>query len=216
MRKNVLLISGISLLLWWVISGFKSEVRMDLSHYQTSEQEICYYVPSQEEIPASSLNDDQYDLLLGKTYLGFKEALGFKESRGDYSVINRYGYLGKYQFGPSTLALIGIHDTAQFLVDSELQEQAFAANMSRNKWILRRDIARFEGKVIGGVRVTESGILAAAHLAGAGNVKKYLRSGGQHAFSDAFGTTIGYYLKKFSGYDTSFVVPNRQAKANVI
>ena len=216
MRKNILLISGISLLLWWVVSGFETSEKIDLSHYQTGEQDICYYVPNQQEIAMTDQEDLTYDLLLGKTYLGFKEALGFKESRGDYSVINRFGYLGKYQFGPSTLALIGIHDTAQFLVDSKLQEEAFAANLSRNKWILRRDIARFEGRVINGVRVTESGILAAAHLAGAGNVKKYLRSGGEHAFADAFGTTIGYYLKKFSGYDTSFVVPDRHAKATII
>ncbi|HBY67574.1 MAG TPA: peptidoglycan-binding protein LysM, partial [Flavobacteriaceae bacterium] len=82
----------------------------------------------------------------------------------------------------------------------------------RNKWILRRDIKRFKGKYVNGVKVTESGILAAAHLAGAGNVKKYLRSGGTIGFNDAFGTSISYYLKKFSGYDTSFILPNRKAK----
>ena len=55
--------------------------------------------------------------------------------------------------------------------------------------------------------------LAAAHLAGAGNVKKYLRSDGDFFFKDAFGTTIHNYLKKFSGYDTSSVTPNIKAKA---
>ena len=30
-----------------------------------------------------------------------------------------------------------------------------------------------------GIEITESGILAAAHLSGAGNVKKYLRSNGK-------------------------------------
>jgi hypothetical protein len=94
-----------------------------------------------------------------------------------------------------------------------LQEQAFSANTSRNKWILRRDIRRFQGTYIGGIKITESGMLAAAHLAGPGNVKKYLRSGGTIIFNDAFGTSIKYYLKKFSGYDTSFVVANKKAKA---
>ena len=56
-------------------------------------------------------------------------------------------------------------------------------------------------------------MLAAAHLAGPGNVKKYLRSGGTLQFNDAFGTSIKYYLKKFSGYDTSFIVANKRAKA---
>ncbi len=81
-----------------------------------------------------------------------------------------------------------------------------------NKWILRKDIKRYVGRNIGGVKITESGILAAAHLAGAGNVKKYLRSGGAIAFSDAFGTSIKHYLRKFSGYDTSHIIPNRKAK----
>nr|MDJ0646725.1 hypothetical protein [Flavobacteriaceae bacterium] len=57
---------------------------------------------------------------------------------------------------------------------------------------------------------TESGILAAAHLAGAGNVKKYLRSNGAFQFSDAYGTTIEHYLKKFAGYDTSLIEANRK------
>ena len=61
--------------------------------------------------------------------------------------------------------------------------------------------------------VTESGILAAAHLAGPGSVKKYLRSYGLNNFADGYGTTISYYMKKFSGYDTSFLKPERKAKA---
>merc|ERR1711974_34126 len=58
--------------------------------------------------PVPTLN---YSLFLGKSYVGFKEALGFKESRGDYTTINQFGYLGKYQFASATLQLIGISDT---------------------------------------------------------------------------------------------------------
>ena len=123
--------------------------------------------------------------------------------------------MGKYQFGKGTLDLIGIRDTQLFLESPELQEAAFYANASRNKWILIRDIARFSGKKINGIEITESGILAAAHLAGPGSVKKYLRSWGANSFSDAFGTTIGYYIKRFGGYDTSFIQPDRKAKAIV-
>ncbi|WP_038530878.1 hypothetical protein [Formosa agariphila] len=149
---------------------------------------------------------------LGKTYVGFKEALGFKESRGNYFTVNTLGYLGKYQFGKETLKIIGIHNPVQFLKNPGLQEKAFLANAERNKWILRRDIKNYVGKRINGVLITESGILAAAHLSGPGNVKKYLRSNGAVGFSDAYGTTIRYYLKKFSGYDTSFIQPNQKAK----
>lgn len=80
-----------------------------------------------------------------------------------------------------------------------------------NKWILRRDIKRFVGKRINGVQITESGILAAAHLAGAGNVKKYLRSYGKTTFNDAFGTSIYSYIKKFAGYNVSNIKANQKA-----
>lgn len=149
---------------------------------------------------------------LGKSFVGFKEALGFKESGGDYFTVNTLGYLGKYQFGKETLKLIGIYNPVYFLGNPELQEKAFIANAERNKWVLRKDISRFSGKVINGTKITESGILAAAHLAGPGNVKKYLRSYGTDSFTDAYGTSISYYIKKFSGYDTSKIEPNKKAK----
>ncbi|MGB5555799.1 MAG: hypothetical protein WBM83_14170, partial [Flavobacteriaceae bacterium] len=88
----------------------------------------------------------------------------------------------------------------------------FYTNVARNKWILRRDIDRFVGKYIQGIKITESGMLAAAHLAGAGNVKKYLRSYGQMDVMDEYGTTITKYLKRFSGYDMSIVLPKKNPK----
>ena len=142
---------------------------------------------------------------VGSSYIGFKEALAFKESQGDYFVTNTFGYLGKYQFGVGTLQLMGVYNATQFLNDPKLQEKVFRTNLSRNKWILRRDIARFVGKKVNGFTVTESGILAAAHLAGAGNVKKFLRSYGDCDFSDGYGTKISYYMKRFAGYDVSVV-----------
>jgi len=153
---------------------------------------------------------------LDKSFVGFKEALGFKESRGDYFVVNTLGYLGKYQFNKNTLKLVGIYNPDEFMKSPKLQEKAFIANTSRNKWILRRDINRFVGKRIDGVLVTESGILAAAHLAGPGSVKKYLRSYGAIGFTDAYGTSIRYYMKRFSGYDTSFIYGDRKAKASMM
>ena len=152
---------------------------------------------------------------LGKSFEGFKEALAFKESRGNYFTVNTLGYLGKYQFGSETLKILGIYTPNQFLYNPELQEKAFIANASRNKWVLRKDIKRFEGKVIGGVKVTESGILAAAHLAGPGSVKKFLRSYGGNNFADAYGSTVKHYMKKFSGYDTSIIEPNKKARVTL-
>ncbi|GGX28608.1 hypothetical protein [Aquimarina muelleri] len=201
----LLTIGGVCLL------SFTKKEDLDLSSYSTAGLDLYYVAPNFDEIE----DDNTFvSLKLGKSYVGFKEALAFKESRGDYGVVNQFGYLGKYQFGKGTLALLGVKGfkKSDFLDNPELQEKAFYANLSRNKWILRRDIKWFSSKKINGVEVTESGILAAAHLSGPGAVKKYLRSGGVEGFADAFGTTIRYYMKRFGGYDTSFVVADRKAK----
>ncbi|MGZ0014565.1 peptidoglycan-binding protein LysM [Yeosuana sp. AK3] len=204
----------ISVLLYVSLSSNKV---IDSSKYSTAGLVLNYTVSHDAETKAGDLaffnSNKTFSPYLGKSFVGFKEALAFKESRGDYSSVNTLGYLGKYQFGKETLKLIGIYDVEEFLNNPELQERAFIANAERNKWILRRDIKRFVGKKINGILITESGILAAAHLAGPGSVKNYLRSYGLENFSDAYGTSMEYYLKKFSGYDTSFVKPNKNAKA---
>ena len=148
---------------------------------------------------------------LQKDFVGFKEALAFKESQGKYTVVNTLGYLGKYQFGRTTLNRFKIYNTQAFLKNPELQEKAFIALCKVNKWILRKDIRRSVGRTIKGVKITESGILAAAHLSGAGNVKKYLRSNGVEGFSDAYGATIKSYLRKFGGYNVSNIIADQNA-----
>jgi len=181
---------------------------------ETSE-EVNITTEAQVSSVASIVPQNAFSPKLGKSFNGFKEQLGFKESQNDYFRVNSLGYLGKYQFGRSTLELIGIKDVNHFLNTPELQEKAFIANAERNKWVLRRDIKRFVGKNINGVKITESGILAAAHLAGPGGVKKYLRSFGSNGFEDAFGTSIRNYMKRFQGYDTSRIKPNKKAKVAI-
>ena len=148
---------------------------------------------------------------LQKNFIAFKQALAFKESQGKYTIVNSLGYLGKYQFGKTTLQRFKIYDTEAFLNNPELQEKTFVALCKVNKWILRKDIKKFVNEKINGIEITESGILAAAHLAGAGNVKKYLRSGGSISFTDAYGATVRDYMKRFAGYNVSSLVGNRKA-----
>ncbi len=215
MTNKLMKILFISVFMFGMTTGFTSKKESSVSSTNNSikaENSILYYtVLTEEEVEEKK----EFSLFLGKSFVGFKEALGFKESQGRYSVINPYGYMGKYQFGKGTLNLIGVYNTKTFIEDPSIQEKAFEANLSRNKWILRRDIKRFSGKTIAGVKVTESGILAAAHLGGPGSVKKFLRSYGQNVFSDAFGSSVRFYMKKFKGYDTSSVLENRKAKVNL-
>lgn len=184
----------------------KNEFDLTASVLSTEGKDLNYHVPNEKEVtPHFYFSDFENYLFLGKSYIGFKEALGFKESRGRYKIVNPYGYLGKYQFSANTLRMIGFKNLDDFLINTEKQEAAFNAYISFNKWVLRNEIKKFDGKVVGGVEVTESGLLAAAHLAGPGNVKKYLRTNGISDASDANGSTVKYYLKRFSGYDTSHI-----------
>ena len=154
-------------------------------------------------------------LLLASGYDDQNEILTSLYEKGIYNIINSYGYIGKYQFAPNSLSAIGVTDIEGFRKNAKLQEEAFLAYTARNKWLLRNYIDKYEGKVINGVKVTESGVLAAAHLAGAGNVKKYLRTKGSHQVNDAFGTTLQLYLKRFSGYDTSIIPADRNAIVSI-
>ena len=195
-----------------ILMAFNSEKR---DRY-ISSKEVRYNLPKADAIHTVSKTVEEFEVLntpaVDAEFIGFKEAIAFKESRGNYKKVNTFGYLGKYQFGESTLNRIRVHDTQSFLNDPKLQEEAFYTLCSLNKWILKRDIANSVGRTIQGIEITESGILAAAHLAGAGNVKKFLRSNGEHNATDAFGTDIKDYMKRFAGYDVSFVKPVKNAR----
>lgn len=200
--KNYLVIVGFGVLLCFFMQRDK-QTPLDYCLYTTEGLELNFDQPQSENKTQDAFAYYVPYPIVGNDFLGFKEALAFKESQGDYFAVNTYGYLGKYQFGKNTLSLLGINSPKKFLKDPILQEKAFIANTERNKWILRRDIKRFAGRSINGLKITESGILAAAHLVGAGSVKKYLRSNGAQTFVDGYGTTIESYLKKFSNYEVS-------------
>ena len=196
-----------------LLISFSIQPQIDYNDSLVTKKLLDYNVF--QEIPSKiTKNSNSEVLYLDNSYVAFKEAIAFKESQGNYSAVNTLGYLGKYQFGVTTLELLGINNPELFLETPVLQENAFLANTKRNKWILRRDIKRFVGKTIDGIRITESGILAAAHLAGPGNVKRYLRSYGAIDSEDAYGTDILSYMQKFSCYDTSFVKTQKKSKLN--
>jgi hypothetical protein len=140
------------------------------------------------------------------SFVSFKEALAFKESRGQHWRVNTLGYMGKYQFGKVTLAHFGVTDTTAFLNSVRLQERIFIKNLRYNKRSLKSYINKYEGKTIAGVEVTQSGMLAAAHLSGPGGVRKFLKSNGRKSNKDAYGSSVRSYMKKFSGYDLSEVL----------
>lgn len=130
--------------------------------------------------------------------IGFNEAkyiaaLGFMESRDNYSIKNSKGYLGRYQFGTSTLNslknLYGLPDWKNenyFLSNPQLQDLYEKYLILNTKtYIENNNLTRFEGvPVTGSLRFPNItaplniyGMLAAAHLAGSAALKKFLIDG---------------------------------------
>ena len=137
--------------------------------------------------------------LVQPSHQQFLEAIGHRESSNNYLVVNEFGYMGRYQFGRATLKGLGINVTKEeFINNPKLQEKAMHMLLSHNKKKLKRYIKKYEGQVIHGVLITESGVLAAAHLAGQGNVRKFLKNG--FVFKDGNGTKMTSYMKQFGGY----------------
>ena len=139
-----------------------------------------------------------------KDHNKFLDDIGFRESSNNYKAVNQFGYLGKYQFGRKTLNSLGFENVSnrEFLENISFQEEAMYALLNHNKKILRRQIQKYHGQTIHGIYITESGILAAAHLAGAGNVRKFFRKG--YEFKDGNGTKMTSYMILFSGYNLEF------------
>ena len=130
----------------------------------------------------------------------FLHDIGHRESGNRYDITNTWGYMGRYQFGKATLKGLGYNVTKkEFLNNPQLQDSAMMALLLHNKEKLQSYIDIYDGKTINGMEITESGILAAAHLGGQGSVKRYFRNG--KVFRDGNGTKITSYMKQFSGYD---------------
>ena len=170
--------------------------------FERFHREITIEVPTIKEISVIKPKlEAKVKMPVVKNHSTFLDAIGFRESSNNYKAVNQFGYLGKYQFGRKTLNAIGFKDVSnrEFLANPSIQEEAMLILLKRNKHTLRREIKKYVGKTINGIYITESGILAAAHLGGAGNVKKFFRKG--YEFKDGNGTKMTSYMKRFANYE---------------
>ncbi len=209
MIKKGIFYTSILLTVAFISSGFKPyNSQINFSFGVDKNERLLYVFPSENNIDYFSPSIP----FKRKFFVGYKEAIAHKESQGKYKKINTLGYLGKYQFGVETLKSIGIHDSSAFLNNPKLQEKAFITLLSKNKYELRKYIKYFEGKVIDGVKITESGMLAAAHLGGTGSVKRFLNTSGERKCKDEYGTSVRAYLKDFGGFETHGIKAIKNAK----
>jgi Ca2+-binding RTX toxin-like protein len=162
---------------------------------------------------------------MAKPYSGYFEALGQRESSGRYDATNSYGYLGKYQMGEGALidsgyylsdgtgkndwdsshltGKDGVFSKADFLASPDAQENAIQTYTSL-LWRYLGSAQQYEGQVIDGIKITISGLLGGSHLVGAGNVAKYLNSGGDTVPKDGNSVPVTDYIKLLGDYDTPF------------
>jgi hypothetical protein len=137
----------------------------------------------------------------------FLEHLANRESSNNPKSINSFGYIGKYQFGNAALKDVGYENITvnKFIKDPDIfsekmQDIAVIKLMKINKKRIGKLLNKYNGKKINGILITESGLLAAAHLAGAGGVRKFLKSNGRYNPADGYGTRLTQYLKEFQNH----------------
>lgn len=131
----------------------------------------------------------------------FLHDIGERESDNTPHVVNKFGMMGKYQFAPSTIKVLGFNITKKkFLTDPELQDSVMVAYLRANNKELNSLITKYENKIFKGIKITRSGILAAAHLAGSANVVRYFSNNDAYGTTDANGTSIREYMTTFSKY----------------
>jgi hypothetical protein len=164
------------------------------------------YQEIQEELNSRFLVDQEK--LYKKNLRKFKEALAARESGNDWKQYNPYGYIGKFQFGQAALEITGYGHIkySDFKKNPSIfpekdQEKAMDSLLRINLKLLQNYIAQFEGReILDSVKITRTGLLAAAHLSGPENVKRFLDSHGEHNPTDKLGTSLSDYLTTFGAH----------------
>jgi hypothetical protein len=196
MKKQIIFTLIVSLLSFGMIdSAMKSEFKASEITLQELEEQRKI-----QELELKKLEEQRIQQYHEDELQRFLTDIGFRESGNRYGITNKWGYMGRYQFGKSTLKGLGFEVSKnEFLSNPQLQDSAMMALLNHNKEKLQKYIDLFDGETIDGMYISESGILAAAHLGGQGSVKRYFRNG--KVFRDGNGTKITSYMNKFSGYD---------------
>jgi len=146
------------------------------------------------------------EILYQENLKNFKSAIAARESSDNWKEYNPYGYIGKFQFGKAALEITGFGhvDFVDFMNNPSVfpekdQERAMDSLLNINEFILKSYIDKFDGEyLMDTVRVTRTGLLAAAHLAGPGNVKRFLETEGEYNPRDKMGTSLSDYLTTFA------------------
>lgn len=153
--------------------------------------------PSTDSIKFRSLTVGQI-----KAKISHMESGGLRKP---YLAVNQFGYLGKYQFHIRTLKTLGLTSVQidTFLCDSAAQELAMTRLLLLNyEQLKKRGCLEYDGKVVGQIKISVEGMLAASHLLGPASVEHYLKNKGSMKQVKHNGARI----RKYDGNNTSIKV----------
>ena len=162
---------------------------------------------SEMSIPIVEVEEVEEESDSRKDILRFLEAIALFESNNRYDVVNPYGFLGRYQFSPTTIRHLGYDILNEdFLRNARLQDEIMLAYMRENYVSLRPYIEEYNNTNYKGMYITTSSILAGAHFAGAMGMKRFLLNKLDSIGTvDANGMTLRKYMTKFSDYNVEMV-----------
>lgn len=167
------------------------------------------------------------------------EKLGVRESSNNYKKVNSSGFLGKYQMGEAALidtgnykkktgdnndwsgqftGKNGVYSKADFLNNPQAQDKA-VRDYSEIMWkYIKNKATKYDGEIINGIPVTQSGMIAGAHLVGPGRELEYLDSNGKIIPKDGNGTSVEDYMENMGGYDVTSITktPPNPSKYDIL
>lgn len=133
----------------------------------------------------------------------FMSHMAQRESNNNHRVVNPYGMMGRYQFSPRTVRTLGFEvSKEEFLSNPRLQDSVMVTYMRANARDLTIVINQYEGRTYKGVKITRAGVIAAAHLVGSGEVRRFFSDPTDMVGrKDANGTSLRNYLEEFNKYN---------------
>lgn len=111
----------------------------------------------------------------------------------EYTLVNKWGYMGKYQFHSSTLRTLGFSkkEIRRYLKDPALQEKAMNRLITWNyNYFEKQGLFDCVGDTINCVVITKEGMLAGAHLLGALAVEHFMWNDGHMGTVKYKGVTV--------------------------
>jgi hypothetical protein len=159
------------------------------------------------KIEKKELSKNIMDFLIEiKSVETWHDSLNYKYGN-PWKCVNKIGAMGAFQFMPSTLRWLGYTGPFKhFLNHPWIQVNYMLKLIEHNKKILSKQsytykvtAINFIGKFVHNSEITESGLIAGSHLAGAGGVQRFLANKGNP--SDINGTTVKKYINQFKNFD---------------